>query len=155
VRIEDEFATLLRHGSDDGGLAYPDINNPDTAHWWAACARHEYLIQQCSRCGTYRHPPRPVCFKCQSFEFAWESVPGLGTIYSYAVVVHPVHPSLVDRVPYVILVVERSAAGGEKVIGNLLGSRPEQLRIGAPVVLDWEDIGAGISLPQWRLSVDG
>ena len=144
--------TLLPHGLSEGGLPDPNISDPDTRAWWEACARHEYVIQQCHKCGTCRFPPRPICYKCRSAEYAWKPISGRGAIYSYTIAVHPTHAALTKRVPYAILVVELSDAGGERVIGNLIGSPPANPRIGAQVVLCWEDIGGGISLPQWRLA---
>jgi uncharacterized OB-fold protein len=144
--------TLLPHGFNAGGLPDPNISDRDTKEWWEACARHEYVIQQCLSCGRCRYPPKPICHQCHSSDYAWKPLAGRGTIYSYTIAIHAAHPALVDRVPYAILVVELDDAGGERVVGNLLGSPPDRAIIGAPVTLEWEDIGDGISLPQWRLA---
>ena len=144
--------TYLLHGIENGGIANPDVENWDTKPWWDACARHEFVMQRCTACGAHRYPPKPVCYQCQSLEYDWHAVEGRGLIYSYAVMVHPVHPSLVDRVPYLAIVVELPDAGGERIIGNLLDASPEDLEIGKEVELTWEEIGDGISLPQWRLA---
>jgi hypothetical protein len=144
--------TYLLHGIDKGGIANPDVENWDTRDWWQACARREFVMQRCTACGTHRYPPKPICYACQSLDFDWHKLSGSGLIYSYAVITHPVHPSLADRVPYITVVVELPDAGGERIIGNLLDAEPDQVEIGREVELTWEDIGDGITLPQWRLT---
>jgi uncharacterized OB-fold protein len=147
--------TYLPHGIDNGGIANPDVDSWDSRDWWQACARHELTMQRCVSCGTHRYPPKPVCYHCQSLDFDWHRLEGRGVIYSYEIAVHPVHPSLVDRVPYLVILVELPDAGGERIIGNLLDASPDELEIGKEVELAWEDIGDGISLPQWRIPSAG
>jgi len=65
-------------------------------------------------------------YQCHSSDYAWKPLAGRGTIYSYTIAIHAAHPALVDRVPYAILVVELDDAGGERVVGNLLGSPPDR-----------------------------
>ncbi|MEE8581056.1 MAG: MaoC family dehydratase N-terminal domain-containing protein, partial [Myxococcota bacterium] len=64
----------------------------DNAWWWEGIDRGELLIQRCSGCGALRHPPRPMCGKCQSS--AWDFIvsKGMGTLYSYVVMHHPPIP---------------------------------------------------------------
>jgi acyl dehydratase/ribosomal protein S27AE len=66
--------------ADDGAPAKPTrIVSPrghDNAWWWEACDKGKLLIQKCSSCGALRHPPRPMCGKCQST--AWESIESSG-----------------------------------------------------------------------------
>jgi uncharacterized OB-fold protein len=144
--------TYLPHNVDRGGIANPDTDDWDTRPWWEACARHEFVMQRCTACGTHRYPPKPVCYQCQSLDYDWPQIEGHGLIYSYEIVVHPVHPSLRDRVPYIAVVVELPQASGERIIGNLLDAQPEDVEIGLEVALIWEDVEDGLSLPQWRLS---
>ena len=127
------------------------MEDMDTREWWSACARREYVIQRCMHCGRHRYPPKPICYNCQSLEFEWQRLSGRGVIYSYEMVVHPVHSSLAKRGPYIVVLVELPDASNERVIGNLLGAEPEDVAIGKEVALEWEDIGNGINLPQWRL----
>lgn len=143
--------TLLPHGAASGGLSNPDLNDPDTSEFWAACAEHRLIVQRCDQCGRHRFPPQPICFNCQSLEFIWHEVSGRGRIYSWALVTHAVHPALADRIPYVILVVELPDADDERLVGNFLGD-PADVAIGADVHVAWEDVEPGLTLPQWRLA---
>jgi uncharacterized OB-fold protein len=70
-----------------------------------------------------------------------------GTVYSWSVVEHAVHPAF--PAPYTVLLVELDDLPGTRLVGHLPG-RPE-LRAGAPVIAWFEDVD-GTVVPQWRLA---
>ena len=47
-----------------------------TSFFFEGAKRHELLIQRCTSCGVLRHPPRPACANCRSFE--WDTVDRVG-----------------------------------------------------------------------------
>ena len=63
----------------------------ESAFFWEGVRAGRLLAQCCSGCGALRHPPRPMCPKCNSL--AWEAtvLSGRGTVYSW---MKPVHPPL-------------------------------------------------------------
>ena len=66
----------------------PDpVIHPDTEAFWTGLRQGELRIQVCSRCGTYRFPLAPVCFRCLAFEHTWAAISPEGTV-AVAVVVH-------------------------------------------------------------------
>jgi hypothetical protein len=123
----------------------------DTRPFWDACARHELVIQRCTGCGTFRHLPTPVCWKCRSFAHEWVRVSGRGTVFTYAVVHRAFLPELAGHVPYVIVVVALDDAPGVRVVSNLVGTPAETLRLGLPVEVVFEDVGAGVTVPRFRV----
>lgn len=121
------------------------------AGFWEACKRHELVVQQCSKCGTMRHTPEWVCYKCLSPDYHWQPVSGKGTIYSHMNVVYPAHPALKDRVPFNVVLVELADAQGIRMVGNMIDTPYEEIHIGMPVEVCWEDHPeADITLPFWR-----
>lgn len=72
----------------------PLLPAPDelTSFFWEAARRHELMIQRCSACGTYQHPPEPVCHSCLSFDLGGAEVSGRGTVYSYTTATQAFHP---------------------------------------------------------------
>ncbi len=122
----------------------------DDAPFWEAARRHELVVQRCAECGTLRHPPAPCCYNCQSFDSDWVKVEGKGVIFSYINVVHPIHPALVNRVPFNVAVVELPGAGGVCMVGNIIDTPFEELHVGMPVEVTFEDIDSEITLPQWK-----
>ena len=71
-------------------------------------------------------------------------------IFSYINVVHPIHPALVNRVPFNVAVVELPGAGGVCMVGNIIDTPFEELHVGMPVEVTFEDIDSEITLPQWK-----
>ena len=131
-------------------LPLPDTEEIDTKEWWAAAARQELVVQQCSSCNTFRHPPAPICFSCHSFESKLVPVSGKGEVISYILPHHPVHPALRDHPPYNVVVVELADAD-VRMVGNLIDTPIEQVKVGQKVQVAWEERG-GVVLPQWNRS---
>jgi uncharacterized OB-fold protein len=121
-----------------------------TLPYWEAAAEHRLVVPRCTGCGTFRLPPSPFCWKCQSQSVDWVEQPGRGTVYSFTVVWHPVLPDMADAVPYVPAVVSLPDAGGVRVVGSMVDVRPSEVHIGLDVELVWRDVRQGTSVPTWR-----
>ncbi len=65
----------------------------DNAWWFDALKEHHLLIQRCTSCGALRHPPRPMCDKCQSLEWDTVTASGRGSVYSFVVNHYPQVPA--------------------------------------------------------------
>ncbi|MDO8671517.1 MAG: OB-fold domain-containing protein [Dehalococcoidia bacterium] len=128
-------------------LPKPSIED---APFWEACHRHELVIQRCTNCRTFRHTPTPVCYNCQSFDFEWVKVSGKGTVFTYTNVAHPVHPALKERVPFNLVIVELPDAGNVRLAGNVIDTPFEELYIGMPVEVIFEDYPEGATLPRFK-----
>ncbi len=118
----------------------------DNAWWWDGIARGELPIQRCKACGVLRHPPRPMCAACQSIE--WDSVPakGGGTVHSYTVLHHPKFPGY--DYPLVCAVIELDE--GTRIVSNVVGCDPAEVRIGMRVQLSLDQIDETMTLPMFR-----
>lgn len=126
------------------------VPDPDasSAPFWEGAARHELLVQRCASCHRWRHPPRPMCPACRSFDHAFERVTGRGRVWSWVIAHPPVLPAFADKVPYNVVVVE--LAEGVRMIGTLLDARHPEIGEGMEVVVDFEDVEPGVALPAWR-----
>jgi len=122
------------------------VAEPTTATFWEGCAARELRIQRCASCGTFRHPPVPVCSHCRSFDDTWEVSRGDGRIFSFIVVHHSVFPATNDAVPYNVAVVELDDCGGVLVTSNVVDCPNDDLAVGMPVRLVWEPAREGLWL---------
>lgn len=113
--------------------------------FWEACARGELVIQRCVGCATFRHPPRPMCPRCNAFGYYWTAASGRGRVWSWVIAHPPVLPAFADKVPYNVAVIELEE--GVRMVGTILGS---DFTVGTEVRVEFEDIGEGVKLPQWR-----
>jgi hypothetical protein len=119
----------------------------DSAFFWEGVDHGELRIQRCAACGTLRHPPRPVCPSCGSFEREFVVASGRGTVYSYVVHHHPAVPG--REHPFAVALVELEE--GTRIVGNVVGCDPADVHVGMPVALTFTTEGR--KLPQWRPQV--
>jgi uncharacterized OB-fold protein len=131
-------------------LPMPVVDH-DSAQFWRGCQLHKLLLQRCDSCDSFRYPPQPVCQGCGSLTASWVEASGKGRVYSWTIAHHPVHPALVDRVPYNIVMVE--LAEGPRMVSNLVGVPNAALRPSLPVAVDFTEFRDDIVLPVFR--VDG
>tara|TARA_Y100000588_G_C13727313_1_gene699912 strand:- start:36 stop:323 length:288 start_codon:yes stop_codon:yes gene_type:complete len=95
-----------------------------------------------------------MCHTCNSFELDWVAVEPTGKIYSWQRPHHPVHNALSDRGPYIIVLVELPHADDIRMVGNLLGDPSQDIEIGAPVSVVFEDREGDpdFTLVQWEVT---
>jgi uncharacterized OB-fold protein len=117
----------------------------DTQFFWDGVKEHRLLIQRCSGCGTMRHPPRPMCPTCHSFEWDAAEASGEGTVFSFVMPRHPPLPGFDDG--YVVALVELEE--GTRLVTNLVGVEPVDVSIGMPVMVCFEEFDGGLVLPMF------
>jgi uncharacterized OB-fold protein len=126
----------------------PPLVDSTTLPWWQAAAEHRLVVQRCTACEHTRHPPAPVCPECRSADSDWQELSGRGEVYSYTSVYRPIAAG--QELPYVIAVIALEAAGGIRMISNLVDLNPDELEIGLPVEVVWEDMSAELAVPRFR-----
>lgn len=119
-----------------------------TLPWWQAAAEHRLVVQRCSACGHTRLPPAPVCPECRSAESDWKEVSGRGEVYTYTLVHRPIAGG--QQLPFAIAVIALEDSGGLRIISNLVDTEPDQLEIGLPVEVVWEDMSEDLAIPRFR-----
>jgi uncharacterized OB-fold protein len=125
----------------------PEFDDQSAAFWEAA-ARHELVLQRCASCKALRHPPVPMCARCNSFETEWVPASGRARVWSWVVAHKPVLPAFESVAPYSVVVAELEE--GVRMIGRLLDVPNDEIREGMELVVDFEDVEDGVALPAWR-----
>ena len=115
----------------------------DNAFFFEGAKQHKLLIQKCTACGTLRHPPRPSCANCRSFDWEPVEASGRGTIFSFVVNHYPQVPAF--DYPLVVALVELEE--GTRLVANVSGITPETAAIGMAVEAGFEDFDDELSLP--------
>jgi uncharacterized OB-fold protein len=108
--------------------------------FWAGLKEHEFRIPKCNSCGDYSWIPYPSCKTCFSSDVEWTKVSGNATVWTYSVI-HRGVGAFVKEQPYVVVVAKlveepRSCL----VMGYLLNANPDDVKIGMPVKVVYEDI---------------
>ena len=125
----------------------------DNRGFWEAVRQHRLVFQRCRDCGLFIHRPRPICPRCLSRRKDWVPSQGKGHIYSYVTVVYQKtgYPGI--KTPYSVVVVEMLE--GVRIIANVEGIAPEELYVGMPVEVVFEDIDEDLTLPRFRRWEEG
>lgn len=123
--------------------------SPTTERFWAATADQQLLMQRCGACGHLQLYPRATCTSCGSTELGWEAASGRATLHTFTVARRATHPAFDGAEPYVVAIVE--LAEGPRITGNVVDCPVDDVRVGMPLELTWDDPGEdGIRLPLWR-----
>ena len=132
----------------------PEPDGLDRPYWQATRA-NRLLVQRCRACRTWLWGPEWICHACHALDPSWEEVAPAGLIHSWTWVWHPTNACLAGFGPYLAVLIELPAAGGIRMLGNLLGDPRQPVVIGAPVRAAFEPHDAApepYTLVQWRLA---
>jgi uncharacterized OB-fold protein/acyl dehydratase len=117
----------------------------DNKWWWEACDAGKVMIQRCKSCKTLRHPPRPMCGKCQSME--WDAIESTldGEVLSFTELHHPKIPGYPSPLVCAVL----KLAEGTNFVANVVGCDPSAIHIGMRVKGVVEQVDEKTMLPQF------
>jgi hypothetical protein len=71
-------------------------------------------------------------------------------VYTFTIVRQAFIPSLADKLPYVVIAVELDGAQGARMVSDLVEVEPEEVTVGMPVEVAWEDMGPELAVPRFR-----
>jgi uncharacterized OB-fold protein len=129
------------------------IINEDNAPYWEYAREHQLRMQKCVNCGHIRFPVSIVCPRCHSLEMEWTRLSGKGKVYSYIIYHQAYHPAYKDDIPYVVAIIQLDE--GPRMESNITDCRLEDLRVGMPVELYFDDVTEDVSLPKFRPAEGG
>jgi uncharacterized OB-fold protein len=112
------------------------------------CRKHELRFQRCTACGAWRHVPRELCAACGSWSWEWARSSGRGTVFTWTVAVRAMHPAFQEAVPYAAVVVEMEE--GVRILSRVTDCAPDELAIGMPVTVAFDDVTPEVTLPTFR-----
>jgi uncharacterized OB-fold protein len=124
------------------------VKTEENAPYWDSARAHALELQCCGNCGRFRYPVAPFCPHCLSEEATWKPVSGKATVYSFIIVHQRYDPSFAEDLPYNVTVVELEE--GPRLVTNLVGIANDQIRVGMPLTITYEDITEEYTLPKFR-----
>ncbi|UCG82562.1 MAG: OB-fold domain-containing protein [Dehalococcoidia bacterium] len=124
---------------------YIDLDNQG---FWDAVKQHKLVFQKCKDCGLFVHRPRPMCPRCLSTAKEWVPSEGKGKVYCWVnfVYANAAYPGI--KVPYPVVVVELTE--GVRMISNVHGVPQEEIYIGMPVEVVYDDVADDLTLPKFK-----
>jgi uncharacterized OB-fold protein len=114
-------------------------------------SEEKLMGSRCLKCGVLSVPPRSICIKCFGSEMEWMEMKGIGRLVAFtSIAIGP--PFMIkegyDRKhPYVCGVVELEE--GVRVVARIEGvdgSKPETIKIGTPLKVEFLHRGEGENL---------
>lgn len=109
-----------------------------TRPFWDGAREKKLMLQYDPDSRSYQFWPRPTSVKTGRANLEWRPASGRGQLYSFTNV-HVPAPGFEERVPYVVGLIELEE--GVRIVANLVGVGPDDVRIGMPMRVTWEAIG--------------
>lgn len=122
------------------------IVTPDAKSFWEAADREQFVGQKCGDCGIFTFPPRPMCPHCHSLNRLEVPLSGRGTVHAWTVPRHP-HPFGFKEAPVVAVI---QLEEGTRMVSNVVGVAPEEMRMDMPVEVMFEDTMNKHKVPVFR-----
>jgi acetyl-CoA acetyltransferase/uncharacterized OB-fold protein len=123
----------------------PEITRPlpaltlETEFFWTGGADGKLRVRECAACRLLLHPSLSVCPTCQSPDLAIAEVSGRATVLAFTVNEHQWLPRLPP--PYAIAIVALDDEPTVRLTTNIVGCRPDDVRIGMRVAVRFEHQG--------------
>ncbi|MFC3040435.1 Zn-ribbon domain-containing OB-fold protein [Virgibacillus xinjiangensis] len=120
----------------------------ETEVYWQGCRHHELLIQQCRECGHHQFYPRIMCTECMSRDVEWVKASGMGKVKTYTIMHQAISAAYAKDIPYVVAIIELDE--GPTMMSNVIGCRPDDVKVGQEVKVAFEDWSDEITIPKFR-----
>lgn len=117
--------------------------------FWNGLKNRQFLVQKCSDCKSQIFYPRVICPYCGTPDPEFKEHNGLGEIYSFTIIYKTRHPEFKKDVPYALALIDLD--GGGRMMTNIIECDIEDVKIGAPVEIQFTDVTDSITLPHFKL----
>ncbi|HVV31146.1 MAG TPA: OB-fold domain-containing protein [Mycobacteriales bacterium] len=115
----------------------PEVT-PENQFYWTAGRDGVLRILRCRNCQYWVNPPGPICPQCRSSEVEPAETSGQATVVGYTVNHQQWYPEL--EVPYVVAVVELPEQVGLRLVTNIVGCSPDEVRADMPVTVTFVQV---------------
>jgi uncharacterized OB-fold protein len=112
------------------------IDRDNIAHYRGLLAR-KLLINQCSACGHWIYPHRPVCSRCLSWEVQPTQISGNGRIFMFTLIHQERDRPGRLHEPVVAAAVELAEQPGLRYLARIISCPVDRITLDMPVRLVW------------------
>lgn len=149
----------MSSGSGNGGtpLRFEPPVGVEGEAFWEATREGRLLVQWCTSCDCGVFYPRVFCPHCATGAdtLEWRTASGRATVYA-AVVEHRPETAgagFSGGQPYCVALVDLEE--GVRMLTNVVGCAPDDVRCGMPVTVTWEPLSDGRRLPLFEPAQEG
>ena len=111
------------------------------AYFWRGGREGQLCLRRCGDCGTWIHPPSPICPRCTGRDLRVEAVAGTGTVVSFTLNHQPWVPA--PDHPYAIVLVDLDEQPELRLMSNVVNCPAESVHIGMRVRVVFDEYEAG------------
>ena len=108
---------------------------PVSEAFWEGTRQHRFMLQYDPKADSYQFFPRGISMYGTA-QLEWREASGAGTLVAHTLCRTPA-PGFEGDVPYLIGLVQLRE--GPRIFAQIVGTRFEDLKIGAPMQLVWDD----------------
>jgi uncharacterized OB-fold protein len=122
-----------------------------TQPFWDGAKEGKLMLPCCTSCNRVHWYPRYICPFCHSNEIEWIEGSGEGRLYTFAVQ-HRAFGGWAEEAPFVTAYVDLNE--GDRMLTVLRGvdpARPETIKIGSKVRVEFEAASDDVHIPFWRV----
>jgi uncharacterized OB-fold protein len=122
-----------------------------TLPFWEGAQAGKLMLPRCCDCNRVHWYPRHICPNCHSMNLEWIEASGEGTVHTFAVQ-HLVFGPWAKEAPYVTAYIDLKE--GDRMLTVLRGvdpEKPEAIKIGAKVTVEFEQANEETFIPYWRV----
>ena len=123
-----------------------------TKPFWDGAKAGKLMLPRCQDCNRVHWYPRHICPHCHSTNLDWIEASGRGTLHTYAVQ-YMGAGGWAQEVPFVSAYIDLQE--GDRMLTVLRGvdpNKPEDIRIGSPVTVEFEPADDETFIPFWRVA---
>lgn len=124
----------------------PQVTSSDKPFWDAA-RRHELMGYRCLNCGAF-YSQVTDCIACDTPRMQWVRVGGRGEVFTFCVYHQLYHPAWKEDIPYNVAWIKLDE--GPLLISNIVDCRNEDIHIGMPVEVIFDDVTEEVTLPKFK-----
>ena len=128
----------------------PNLNE-SIVPFWNAVNERKFVLMRCRKCGAWYFPAAYCRFHANEPFYGnmkWEEASGRGKVFAYNIHRRSLHPAFEG--PYVYALIE--LAEGPMFGTNIVGCKPEEVKINMPVEVVFSQVEDDLILPQFRPS---
>lgn len=119
--------------------------------FWEGAKAGRLMLPRCTNCNRVHWYPRHICPHCHAREIEWIEASGEGRIHTFAVQ-HRAFGGWADETPFVTAYIDLNE--GDRMFTVLRGvdaTKPETIKIGAPVKVEFEQANDEVAIAFWRV----
>lgn len=120
--------------------------------FWDAINERRLVLQNCGKCSRLQYPPEETCRECGSVDqLDWSEVNGRGHILEYLVTYDSrIKLKQADQ-PYNLALITLDDDPNINFLSNLPGTPVDEVPVGAPVEIFYEEVAPGRLIHEWRV----